>query len=126
MMELLAPYGNSINTNLSRSISLTILDYNGNKISIETNNSHLIEIIIPRDPNLIIPPMILQNVISLNQSYHMKLIQLNQSLTVSIHFDIHPLKKNLSYLFIYQFDQLLQCDQLDGSILFCPSSKLII
>ena len=53
----------------------------------------------------------------------MKLIQLNQSLTVSIHFDIHPLKKNLSYLFIYQFDQLLQCDQLDGSILFCPSSN---
>ena len=58
MMEPLASFGNSkvqSNTNLSRSISLSILDQNGNEISIQTNLSHPIEIIIPRDPNLIIP-----------------------------------------------------------------------
>ena len=40
-------------TNLSRLISLSILDQDGNEISIRTNP---FEIIIPRDPNVHIPP----------------------------------------------------------------------
>ena len=55
MMEPLASFGNSKsqpNTNLSRSISLSILDQYENEISIQTNENQSIEIIIPRDPNL--------------------------------------------------------------------------
>ena len=84
--------------------------------------------IIPRDPNMIIAPMILQNVTFLNRSFHMKLInlkeiQLHENVTISVHFQIHPLEKNLSYLFIYQFDRSIQFDHVDGLILFCPLSK---
>ena len=128
MMEVLAPKGDSIHTDLSRSLSISILDQNGNAVSIATNYSHLIEMIIPRDPNMIIPPMILQNVTSLNQSFHMKLINLkqiqsNENVTISVHFQIHPSEKNLSYLFIHQFDRTIQFDHADGLILFCPWSK---
>jgi hypothetical protein len=112
MMKPLAPYGNSINTNHSRSISFSILDQNGDEIPTE--------IIIPRDPNLIIPKMILQNVTSFNKSFHMKLINIKS--TNSIHFDIYPFNKNLSYLFIYKFDHLFSFHQLDGWTLLCHSS----
>ncbi len=54
MMKSLVSFGSfQSNTNLSRSISLSILDQNGNEISIETDFN---------DPNLIIRPMILQNI----------------------------------------------------------------
>jgi hypothetical protein len=128
MMEVLAPKANAIHTNFSRSVSLSIIDQSGNEIPIETNYSYSIEMIIPRDPNVIISPMILQNITSLNQPYHMKVINLkeiqsNENLTNSIHFEIHPLTKNRSFLFIYQFDRSIQFDHLDRWILFCPSSK---
>jgi hypothetical protein len=58
-VEPLASFGNSksqSHTNLSRSVSLSILDLNENEVAIE--------IIIPQDPNFIIPKMIVQNVIS--------------------------------------------------------------
>jgi hypothetical protein len=72
--------------------------------------------------------MIEQNVTSYNQSFyfkiiHLKQIQPNENLTISIHFQIHPLNKNLSYLFIYSFDHLSPMDQFDGWTLFCPLSK---
>ena len=60
-MEPLAIYGRSqieSNTNLSRSLSISILDEKGNEVPFETN-SDSIEFFIPRDPNLRIPPMIL-------------------------------------------------------------------
>jgi hypothetical protein len=64
-MEPLASYGKSSfqsKTNLSTSISLSIFQQNGTEVPIETKNSNMIEIIIPRDPNLLIPPMIYQNI----------------------------------------------------------------
>jgi hypothetical protein len=135
-MEPLAPFGNSksqSNTNLSTLMSLSILDQYGNEVSIQTNASHPIEIIIPRDPNLIIPPMILQNVTSMNSTPHNQLFNLNylnitSSLPISVHFEMHPLNLSLAYLFIYKFDQTPQLNssinQIDGWTLFCPSSKL--
>jgi hypothetical protein len=43
-----------------------------------------------------------------------------------VHFEIHPLESNLSYLFIYKFDQLpllnSSINQIDGWRLFCPSN----
>jgi hypothetical protein len=72
--------------------------------------------------------MILQNVISHNESYHMKLIDLkqiqpNKNLTISIHFQIRPSDMNVSYLLIYQFDHPLKFNQLDAWTLLCPSSN---
>jgi len=89
----------------------------------KTNQS--IGLIIPRDPNRILSEMILQNVVDYNQSFYYKFIDLNklkpnENLTISIHFQIQPLNQSLGYLFIYKFDQL---NQLNGSIIFCPSSK---
>ncbi len=95
MIKPLASFGTSQSyTNLSRSISLSILDQNGNPIPVEIDLNHPIEILIPRDPNLILPPMIPQDVLSLNQSFHSKFLDLkqlqsNRNLTISIHFEIH-------------------------------------
>ena len=132
MMEPLAPLGNSksqSNTNVSTLVSLSILDQSGNEVSIQTNKSQPIEIIIPRDPNLIIPPMILQNVTSAlhNQLFHFYYLNITTSLSISVHFEIEPLNTSLAYLFIYKFDQMPQLNSsinlIDGWTLLCPSSK---
>jgi hypothetical protein len=121
-----ADQSGSSNTNLSRSISLSILDQNGNDVSIETN----FELIIPRDPNLIIPDMILQNVISTNftfynQLFYLHYVNITSILTISVHIEIHSLNPNIGYLFIYKFDSSPQLNssinQIDGWTLFCPS-----
>jgi hypothetical protein len=135
MVQPLAAYGDSSsqsNTNLSRSISLSILDKNGHEVSIETNNTHPIEVIISRDPSLVLPSMTLQNVTTLNSTPHHQLfnlhfINITNSLPVSVHFEIHSLNISLGYLFIYKFDSspLLNSsiNQTDGWTLFCPSSE---
>ncbi|CAF4395287.1 unnamed protein product, partial [Adineta steineri] len=65
-------------TNLSTSISLSLLDHNGNDISVHTNQS--IEFIIPRDINLILPSMNLQNVTSLNHLlFNLHYVNITQS-----------------------------------------------
>jgi len=96
-MEPLAVYGRSLietNTNLSRSLSISILDDSGNEIPFETN-SDSIEFFIPRDPNLRIPRMILTN-----KTFHS--LNLTTDLPISIHFEI---KANFSYRFVYKFDK---------------------
>ena len=136
-MQPLAPLGNSTsqpNTNVSRSISLSILDQYGNEVSIQTNLSHPIEIIIPRDPNVIISEMILQNVTSMNsiphnQLFYLQYLNITSVLSISVHFEIRPLNTNLAYLFIYKFDQtpLLNSsvNLIDGWKLFCPISNVL-
>jgi hypothetical protein len=135
MVQPLASFGNSrsqSNTNLSRSISLSLFDQNGNEIPIQTNVNHPIEFNIPRDPNLVIPSMTLQNVSSLNATPHQQLfnlcfVNITNPLPVSVHFEIHPLNTNLGYLFIYKFDSSpilnSSINQIDGWTLLCPSSK---
>jgi hypothetical protein len=134
-MEPLASFGNSksqVNTNLSRSISLSILDQYQNEILIQTNKNESIEIIISRDPNLIIPEMILENVTSINtiphnQLFHFYYVNITSILNISVHIEIHPLNTSLAYLFIYKFDNVPQLNssinQIDGWTLFCPSSE---
>ena len=80
-MEPLASYGNSkttSNTNVSTTISLSIFDQYGNEVPVQADSNNPIQIIIPRDPNLVLPDMILQNVTSLNQSFYYKFIDLKQ------------------------------------------------
>ncbi|UJR17142.1 hypothetical protein I4U23_004038 [Adineta vaga] len=130
MMEPLASYGNSqSHTNLSRSVSLTILDENGQEIGIRTDENHSIEIIIPRDPNVVIPSMILYNVTSNNSTDHyqhffsLHYINITTTLPISVHFEVHPLNVNISYLFIYKFDGIPRLNssvnEIDGWTLLC-------
>ena len=129
MIKPLASYGNTQtqpNTNLSTSISLTIVDQNGNDISLKTDANNPMTIMIPRDPNLSIPPMILQDVISLNstqnnQSFHYHYINITSAFSISAHIEFRPLNVNLSYLFIFKLDNLPQWNQFDGWTIFTPS-----
>ena len=134
-MQPLASADNShseTNTNLSTTISFSVLDENGNDISVHTNLDQPIELIIPRDPNVIIPLMNLQNVTTItkhNQSFYLHYNNLTRknNLTISFHLEIHPLNTSLAYLFIYNFDRApslnQSIDRMDGWTLFCPSSK---
>ncbi|CAF1181508.1 unnamed protein product [Adineta steineri] len=128
-MDVLAPFGNFSNTNLSRSMSLSIIDQNGNEISFEANENNSIKLIIPRDPNLVIPSMYLQNITSINSTlnnllFNYHYINITSSLPISIHFEIHSLNRSLAYLFIYKFDQTPQLNSsinlIDGWTIFCP------
>ena len=121
-------------TNLSRSISLTIFHQNGDAVLIETNVTQPIELIIPRDPNLVVPPMTLQDVLSTNSTTHNQLFRLHyinitNPLSSSVHFEIHPLDMNMAYLFIYKYDSPPQLNssihQIDGWTLFCPASEIL-
>lgn len=89
--------------------------------------------IIPRDPNLVIPSMTLQNVSEStstphNQLFNLHFVNITTSLPVSVHIEIEPLNINLNYLFIYRFDRSPVLNSLinetDGWTLFCSSSKI--
>lgn len=124
------------NTGLSRSVSISLLDENGNDIHIDTTVNQPIEILIPRDPNMGIPPMQRQNVTSIkgNQRFYLQQIDLkpflnDRNLTPSLHFEIQPLDIHLGYLFIYEFDNVSQLNmsinETDDWSLLCPYSKFL-
>ena len=94
-MQPLATVGStrSTNTNLSTSLTLSVLDGSGNEQVIHTDPDHPIELIIPRDPNAIIPPMVMQNVTNPHIAPHRQLFNLHFSnitsiLPVSVHFEM--------------------------------------
>ena len=113
---------------MSTTISLTLLDQNGTELPFHTSIDHPIEILIPRDPALIIPPMFHQNVTSYSPS-HDQLFNLHLSnlSDISVHLEVRPLSVDLSYLLVYRFDDppILASSQrqIDGWSLFCPHSK---
>ena len=130
MMEPLAPIGSTkvpSNTNMSTFMSLSLIDHNENELSFQTNSMRLI---IPRDPNAIIPAMNIQNVTSMNSTAHhlifnLHYINISSILPISVHIEMHPLNESLGYLLIYKFDQTPQLNSsmnsIDGWTLFCPS-----
>ena len=114
-------------TNLSRSLSLTIINDNLTEIPIQMNLIYPMEFFVPRDPNLPIPSMLLCNVTNNKEKnlffdYH--LIDLpvnNRNLTYSLHLEIQPMQNNISYGVIYQFDiQPAEFPSIDHWITFCP------
>ena len=121
------------NTNLSTSLALSLLDTNGNDIGISTNRSQPIELIIRRDPNVIIPAMALQNVTAIdaaphNNAFHLHFNNITSALPVSVHIEMRPLNTSLAYLFIYRFNGAPQLNSsvqlIDGWTIFCPQSEL--
>ncbi|CAF4365159.1 unnamed protein product, partial [Adineta steineri] len=128
-VDPLASFGNFQNTNLSRSVSLSIIDQNGNEVSFEAHQNNTIQLIIPRDPNILIPSMYLQNVTLINSTinnllFNYHYINITSSLPISVHFEIHSFNRSLAYLFIYKFDQTPQLNSsinlIDGWTIFCP------
>lgn len=123
IMTPMAVYGqsrlNTIMTNYSRSISLSIL----NEHEIETSFSTPIEFVIPRDRNFEIPPMIFEN----STSFRLYYLNITKDLPISIHFEIQPSNSNSSYFLIYRFDQLpiynSSMKHIDGWTLFNRTSN---
>ena len=128
-MERLSSHSsNQIQTNLSRMISLSILDTNGNSIDVKTNRNDPLIIFIPHDPSVQRPSMSLQNVTMMTNlslfNYHF--VSLISKQNQSIHFEFESLNENLSYLFVYRFDLLPIYNRshqfIDGSFLFCSTT----
>ncbi|CAF3550581.1 unnamed protein product [Rotaria sp. Silwood1] len=123
-----------LNKNHSRIINIAV--ENEHEIPIKLSKDHPIEFIIPRDINMVMPPMSWQNVTLINNNRHdspfnlhlinMTHSQSNTNLTVSLHIEISPANTNISYMFIYKFDSASRLDsiveQIDGWTLFCQSS----
>lgn len=117
-------------------ISLTLFDEHGHEIAFQTDTNNPIEIIIPRDPNLRLPPMIRQNVTSIEMNSTAKLFNLhavtltslnNPNLNVSLHIEIQPINVTSTYLFIFKYDSKpvlsSSTNQTDGWTILCPDSK---
>lgn len=79
-----------------------MIDQDGNEIPMKTKEKSFIEIILPRDPNLVIPPMIQQNVtsISLNEFFYIQSIDLNSDYPNIISFSNAFIQRK-SCLFIH-------------------------
>ncbi|CAF0739918.1 unnamed protein product [Adineta ricciae] len=109
-IQPLAPIGTSTshaNSNMSTAMSLTLFQSNNVEVPFTTSSDQPIEFFIPRDQNLLIPPLIAQNITS-NFTFHyidLNKYVTNSNLTVSLHFEVQPMDLNLSYLFIYRFEQ---------------------
>lgn len=136
-MQPLASAGASpshANTNLSTSLSLTVLDKSGIAVPISASFDLPIEFIIPREVNLIVSPMTLQNVTSITNTHnqlfnlhYVNITQLNKNLTVSLHLEMRPLDGSVGYLLIFRFDTSPQLssttNRTHGWTLLCPSSE---
>ncbi len=111
MVKPLSTYGtdrSQPNTNLSTSISIELFDENGNDISTKINLTNPIELMIPRDSNIVVPAMIFQNVSSkLNcEEFNSHYVNVTSEYPVSVHLELNPENENVSYLFAYQLDGL--------------------
>ena len=114
-------------TNLSRSISLSLLDVDGKRIRLTTRKDDPFELIIPRDPALIIPTMFRHNVTQMETNdtsdarRFFEYYQVQLKAMSSINLELHPLNINLSYLFVYHFHPSLQ--KIQGWTIFSPQSN---
>jgi len=115
-VEPLASFSNSANTNVSRSIYFSLFDSDGKEISVD----YPIEILIPRDPNRILPPMILQNVTFRQELFDFHYVNITTVLSISVHIEIESLNSSVGYLLIYKFDKIPQLNEIDGWSILCP------
>ena len=123
-----------VTTNLSTSLSVTIADESGHDLTV---NSSGLELIIPRDINLLFSPsMTLQNVSSAisehtnSRQFYLHFFNIGQpnpNISVSVHFQLRPLNPHLGYLVVFRFDDIprlnFSINQTDGWSLLCPLSE---
>jgi hypothetical protein len=140
-MEPLASFGeetSALTTNLSRSVSLTVLDGDGNDVTLSSDDDRF-HVVIPHDPKVSLPSMVVQNVTSDEQTnashqlqfnYHFYSLQSHSKANASIHIELQPTQSNhaTGYLLIYRFDLAPRLNssmqEIDGWTLFCPSSRI--
>ena len=134
-MQPLASPGTSrlqSNTNLSRSVALSLFDSDGRELATTTDQDHRIEMIIPRDPNMVIPSMALQNVTLADASpnrqlFNLHFVNITSQLPISLHLEMRPLNPNIAYLFVYRFDSAPQLNStvnlIDGWTAFCSLNR---
>ena len=123
MLALLAWFGatkSSFKTNLSRSVSPTLMDENGDELPLRTSVDRPLETFIPRHPSSIVPPMSLHNVTDRHGfDFHQVYLDNRMTPNASLHSEVHPLVTNTSYLFLYRFDHspvlTSSVRRLDGS-----------
>ncbi|CAF3914081.1 unnamed protein product, partial [Rotaria sp. Silwood1] len=108
-------------------IHLKNFEIDENKLFVTLSLIESIEIIIPRDKNLQLPTIILQNVTNItnNETYfHFNYFNIthHMNLSTSLHVEIQPNNKNLAYFTIIYFDNVsnLDINQIDEWKLFCP------
>ena len=114
----------------SRSLSIVLLDEKGEKISLKINEDDPLELIIPRDPNLFIPPMFSINVTRINQNlararFYFQTVDFQRTTndrSVSFHLEMRPSISNRSYLFVYQLGLITSWKQFNRWKFFCPQS----
>jgi hypothetical protein len=97
-----------------------------------------IEIIIPRDANLLLPSMTLENITGQNQSttannnrqftlYYVNVTSPAPSLTLSATFEFKSDNSALGFMVIFRFDGIpilnSSMNQTDGYRVFCPAGK---
>ncbi len=122
---------------MSRSVSISLLDSMGTTFSV--NNLPLpIEMLIPRDSNLLLPSMIFENITEQTQStnannnrqftlYYVNVTSPTQSLTLSATFEFKSNNSELGFMVIFRFDAIpilnSSMNQTDGYRVFCPAGK---
>ena len=125
-------YGNGsvqIQTNLSRMVSLSILDSNGEAMEVKARREDPFVFFIPHDQSVLIPSMVRQNVTTMTNlsSFNYHFVSLVSQENRSIHVEFQSLDANLSYMFVYRFDLLPIYNRthqlIDGSFLFCSSNN---
>lgn len=121
-------------TNFSREFSLTIFDESTNELKVESNGSSFIEFFIERDPNLILPDFVEQNVTKTKMETLFQIHQIvfdrsesKQNRTFALQIEIDLIDSNVSHILIHRFDEPPQFNSsikiIDGWTIICPSGE---
>ena len=119
---------------------MSILDDNVEEVQINATDNAPIEMFIPRDINLPIPVFIeqeLEDIIPPKRGtwktnrqffiYYVNITQINPNVTVSIHLELQPVNREISYGIIYGIDRVPAYNStdhsIDGSAMFCSKSS---
>ena len=129
------------NINSSRSVSFSLIDANGTEIPMK-DLSEEISVIIPRDPNIIMPEMALQNVTALNTGanlannnrqfalYYVNVTSSGENITVAATFELKSENSALAYLIVYRFDAIpvlnSTLNETDGFRVLCPLGNFFL
>jgi hypothetical protein len=117
-------------------MALSLFDELGSNIEFNGLSSP-IELKIPRDSNLLLPLMTLQNVTGMKMSatsannnrqfnlYYINVTSVNENVTLSATFELKPSNDSIAYMLIVRFDGIpilnSSMNQTDGSRILCPT-----
>lgn len=125
---------------MSRTLALTLYDSQGDTLAVQ-NLPTPIQMTISRDPALLLPSMIYQNMTGQTISttgrnnnrqfalYYVNVTSASASLTLSATLEIKSENFSIGYMIIYRFDNIPVLNSsmttIDGYQVFCPSKRLL-